>query len=42
MKVFISSVRRGLEVERDSLPGLIQATGHVPRRFEDYTAMAVP
>jgi hypothetical protein len=42
VKVFISSVRRGLEDERDSLPGLIQATGHVPRRFEDYTAMGVP
>jgi hypothetical protein len=42
MKVFISSVRRGLEEERDALPGLIQATGNEPRRFEDYTAMNVP
>ncbi len=42
MKVFISSVRRGLEDERDALPGLIQASGHVPKRFEDYTALPVP
>jgi hypothetical protein len=42
MKVFISSVRRGLEEERDALPGLIQASGHQPKRFEDYTAMSVP
>lgn len=42
MKVFISSVRRGLEEQRDSLPGLIQALGHEPRRFEDYTAQPVP
>lgn len=42
MKIFISSVRRGLAEERDALPGLIQATGHVPTRFEDYTAMPVP
>ena len=42
MKVFISSVRRGLEAERDALPGLIEALGHEPRRFEDYTAQDVP
>ncbi|HVM35172.1 MAG TPA: DUF4062 domain-containing protein [Actinomycetota bacterium] len=42
MKVFISSVRRGLEEERDALHGLIQASGHVPKRFEDYTALPVP
>lgn len=42
MKIFISSVRRGLEEERDALPGLIQAAGHVPTRFEDYTAVPVP
>lgn len=38
MKVFISSVRRGLEQERDSLPGLITAIGHESLRFEDFTA----
>jgi hypothetical protein len=38
MKVFISSMRRGLEQERDSLPGLITAIGHEPLRFEDFTA----
>jgi len=42
VKVFISSVRRGLEEERDALPGLIQALGHEPRRFEDFTAQSVP
>lgn len=42
MKVFISSVRRGLEQERDSLPGLIRAVGHEPVRFEDFTAQSVP
>lgn len=42
MRVFISSVRRGLEEERDALPGLIAALGHEPTRFEDYTAMDVP
>jgi hypothetical protein len=40
--VFISSVRRGLEAERDALPGLISALGHVPSRFEDFTALPVP
>ncbi len=42
MKVFISSVRRGLEAERDALPGMIQALGHEPRRFEDYSAQTMP
>jgi hypothetical protein len=42
MRVFISSVRRGLEQERDALPGLVQALGHIPVRFEDYTAQSVP
>jgi len=38
MKVFISSVRRGLASERDYLPDLIRATGNVPMRFEDFGA----
>lgn len=38
MKVFISSVRRGLEAERDYLPGLVTANGHRPMRFEDFGA----
>lgn len=42
MKVFISSVREGLEAERDALPGLILALGHEPLRFEDFTARPVP
>lgn len=42
MKVFISSVRRGLEQERDAMPGLILALGHVPLRFEDFTAQPNP
>lgn len=42
MRVFISSVRRGLEDERDALPGLIGAIGYTPRRFEDYTAQPYP
>jgi len=41
-KVFISSVRRGLEEERDSLPALVKAVGHLPRRFEDFTAQPQP
>lgn len=41
-KVFISSVRRGLEEERDALPALIKAVGHLPRRFEDFTAQPQP
>ena len=42
MRIFISSVRRGLEVERDALPGLIRALGHEPVRFEDFTAQSAP
>lgn len=42
MRIFISSVRRGLEAERDALPGLISAIGHTPVRFEDFTAQTVP
>ena len=42
MKVFISSVRRGLEAERDALPGLIEALGHDPKQFEKYSALTVP
>lgn len=42
MKVFISSVRIGLEQERDSLPGLLRAIGHEPVRFEDFSALPVP
>lgn len=40
--MFISSVRRGLEEERDALPGMVAALGHVPVRFEDFTAQPVP
>lgn len=40
--VFISSVRRGLEGERDYLPGLLRASGHQPQRFEDFSAQPVP
>lgn len=42
VKIFLSSVRRGLEEERDALPGLITAVGHTPVRFEDFTAQPVP
>jgi hypothetical protein len=42
VKVFISSVRRGLEAERDCLPGLILAIGHAPLRFEDFGSLSVP
>jgi uncharacterized protein DUF4062 len=42
MRVFISSVRLGLESERDALPGLIMATGHEPVRFEDFGAQPNP
>lgn len=38
MRVFISSVRRGLAAERDYLPDLIRAVGHEPSRFEDFGA----
>jgi hypothetical protein len=40
--IFISSVRRGLEDERDYLPGLLKASGHQSRRFEDFSAQPVP
>lgn len=42
MKVFISSVRKGLEEERDALPGLIKALGHTPVRFENLSAQPTP
>ena len=42
MRIFLSSVRRGLEEERDALPGLVRALGHDPVMFEDFTAMPVP
>lgn len=42
MKIFISSARRGLEEERDSLYGLISALGHTPVRFEDFSAQPTP
>ncbi|MEC4020633.1 MULTISPECIES: DUF4062 domain-containing protein [unclassified Streptomyces] len=42
MRIFISSVRRGLEEERDALPGLIRAVGHTPVLFEDFSAQATP
>jgi hypothetical protein len=42
VKIFISSVRRGLEQERDALPGMIAAIGHEPLRFEDFTAQSIP
>lgn len=42
VRVFISSVRRGLEQERDALPGLLKAIGFEPVRFEDFTAQKVP
>lgn len=42
VRVFISSVRGGLEAERDALPGLVKAIGHEPVRFEDFTAQPDP
>jgi hypothetical protein len=42
VRVFISSVRRGLEEERDALPGLISAIGFEPIRFEDFGASPMP
>lgn len=42
MKVFISSVRRGLEGERDALPGLVLGLGHEPKWFEDFGSLPVP
>jgi hypothetical protein len=38
MKVFVSSVRRGLEEERDALPALITALGFEPLNFEKFGA----
>ncbi|MFI2210002.1 DUF4062 domain-containing protein [Streptomyces sp. NPDC020141] len=42
MRIFISSVRRGLDEERDSLASLISALGHTPVRFEDFSAQTKP
>jgi hypothetical protein len=42
VQVFISSVRRGLEDERDALPGLVLGLAHEPRRFEDFGSLPVP
>jgi Domain of unknown function (DUF4062) len=42
VKVMISSVRRGLEAERDALTGLIMALGHAAVRFEDFSALPQP
>ncbi|WP_119730056.1 DUF4062 domain-containing protein [Thermomonospora amylolytica] len=42
MRVFISSVRRGLESERDHLPALLRAVGYEPKVFEEFTAQLVP
>lgn len=42
MKVFLSSVRRGLSAERDYLPDLLRAVGHEPSRFEDFGARDAP
>ncbi len=42
MRIFVSSVRKGLEEERDALPGLIRALGHTPVRFEDFSAQPTP
>lgn len=42
VKVFISSVRRGLAAERDYLRDLLLAVGYEPLRFEDFTAQDRP
>ncbi|MFJ5178919.1 DUF4062 domain-containing protein [Streptomyces griseoviridis] len=42
MRIFISSVRKGLEEERDALPGLIKAVGHTPVLFENFSAQTTP
>ncbi|MEV6500018.1 DUF4062 domain-containing protein [Streptomyces prunicolor] len=42
MRIFISSVLKGLEAERGAVYGLIKALGHDPVRFEDFTAQNVP
>lgn len=35
-------MRHGLEEERDTLPSLLLALGHIPQRFEDFTAQPMP
>lgn len=42
MRIFISSVKAGLEEERRALPGLIQAVGHEPVTFETFGARTEP
>ncbi|OEJ56813.1 hypothetical protein BGM19_00885 [Streptomyces agglomeratus] len=42
MKVFVSSVRRGLESERNHLRALLPAAGYEVLMFEDFTAQSVP
>jgi hypothetical protein len=42
VRIFVSSVKRGLEEERRALPGLIRALGHVPVMFEDFGAQLDP
>ncbi len=38
MRVFLSSVRRGLQEERDSASAILRAVGHEVVRFEDFGA----
>jgi len=40
--VFLSSVRKGLEEERDALPGIIEAVGHTPVQFEAFSPQNEP
>ena len=42
LKVMVSSVRRGLAVERDAMRPVIKILGYQPIRFEDFTALPVP
>jgi len=42
VRIFVSSVRVGLEQERDSLRGLLLALGHEPVLFEGFSAQPVP
>lgn len=42
MRVFISSVRQGLELERDHLRSLLKVAGFEPVAFEDFTAQNAP
>jgi hypothetical protein len=42
LKVMISSVRRGLAQERDSLRPVMEILGYDPIRFEDFTPASVP